>query len=42
MRPDGTEGLNEQQLAALVTREAMIGTGLVPRPAADQGVEDKK
>jgi nitrile hydratase alpha subunit len=25
MRPEGTEGMNEEQLAALVTRDAMIG-----------------
>lgn len=28
MRPDGTDGLNEDELAALVTRDSMIGTGL--------------
>ena len=28
MRPAGTEGLGEEQLAALVTRDSMIGTGL--------------
>lgn len=28
MRPEGTEGLDEAQLAALVTRDSMIGTGL--------------
>ena len=27
-RPAGSEGLNEEQLAALVTRDSMIGTGL--------------
>ena len=27
-RPAGTESLNEEQLAALVTRDSMIGTGL--------------
>ncbi len=27
-RPAGTEGLGEEQLAALVTRDSMIGTGL--------------
>jgi nitrile hydratase subunit alpha len=38
-RPAGTEGLSEEQLAALVTRDSMIGTGLplavpaVPAPA---------
>ena len=30
-RPAGTEGLSEAELAALVTRDCMIGTGL-PRP----------
>lgn len=33
MRPAGTEGMSETQLAALVTRDSMIGTGL-PRPPA--------
>jgi nitrile hydratase len=32
-RPAGTEGLNEEQLADLVTRDAMIGTGLAKSPA---------
>ena len=31
-RPDGTEGMSEEQLADLVTRESMIGTGLPRRP----------
>ena len=31
-RPAGTEGLNEEELAALVTRDSMIGTGLAVRP----------
>ena len=31
-RPDGTEGWSEQRLAALVTRDSMIGTGLPKRP----------
>jgi len=31
-RPDGTEGLSEAELAALVTRDSMIGTGLPRRP----------
>ena len=31
-RPDGTEGMDEAQLAALVTRDSMIGTGLPRRP----------
>ena len=33
MRPEGTEGMDEAALAALVTRDSMIGTGLVERPA---------
>ena len=34
MRPAGSEGLDEDQLAALVTRDSMIGTGLpLPPPA---------
>ena len=32
MRPPGTEGWSEERLAALVTRDSMIGTGL-PRAA---------
>jgi len=28
MRPDGTEGMDEESLADLVTRDSMIGTGL--------------
>jgi nitrile hydratase len=31
-RPRGTEGLSEEQLAALVTRDSMIGTGLAKTP----------
>jgi nitrile hydratase len=27
-RPDGTDGWSEEQLAKLVTRDSMIGTGL--------------
>ena len=36
MRPAGSDGLSEAQLAALVTRDSMIGTGLAlaPGPAA--------
>ena len=33
-RPEGTEGYGEEQLAALVTRDAMIGTGLPLAPGA--------
>jgi nitrile hydratase len=36
MRPAGTEGLDEAALAALVTRDAMIGTGLPQVPEARQ------
>ena len=32
-RPAGTEGMGEDQLAALVTRDSMIGTALVEAPA---------
>lgn len=32
-RPAGTEGLDEARLAAWVTRDSMIGTGLPQRPA---------
>jgi len=32
-RPAGTEGLTEEQLAALVTRDAMIGVATVAAPA---------
>jgi nitrile hydratase len=32
LRPPGTEGWSEQQLASLVTRDCMIGTGLAKSP----------
>lgn len=32
MRPEGTQGMDEEQLADLVTRDSMIGTGLPLRP----------
>ena len=34
-RPEGTDGLSEEELAALVTRDSMVGTGraLAPRSA---------
>ena len=32
MRPQGTEGWSEEQLAGLVTRDSMIGTGLALSP----------
>ena len=34
MRPPGTEALDEAELAALVTRDSMIGTGLPLTPPA--------
>jgi nitrile hydratase subunit alpha len=33
-RPVGTEGMTEEQLAALVTRDSMIGTALVAAPGS--------
>jgi nitrile hydratase len=35
MRPAGTEGWSEEALAALVTRNSMVGTGL-PKPPEDE------
>ena len=32
MRPEGTQGWSEERLAALVTRDSMIGTGLALAP----------
>ena len=32
MRPDGTDGMSEDELAAIVTRDSMVGTGLALRP----------
>ena len=32
VRPDGTDGWSEEDLARLVTRDSMIGTGLPKRP----------
>ncbi|PWV99137.1 nitrile hydratase [Hoeflea marina] len=34
MRPDGTKGWSEQKLSALVSRDSMIGTGVVDVPEA--------
>src|SRR5262245_11464768 len=34
MRPEGTEGWSQEQLAPLVTRDSMIGTGLPRNPGA--------
>ena len=32
MRPDGTDGMSEAELAELVTRDSMIGVGLPLSP----------
>jgi nitrile hydratase len=37
MRPPGTAHLDEEALAALVTRDSMIGTGLVAAPGTGAG-----
>ncbi|BBY95935.1 hypothetical protein MGALJ_56040 [Mycobacterium gallinarum] len=37
-RPAGTEGLNEAELARLVTRDSMIGVG---RPLSPAGADDR-
>ena len=34
VRPEGTERMSEEELAALVTRDSMIGTGVAKAPAA--------
>ena len=39
MRPAGTEGWREDALAALVTRDAMIGTGLALAPDPSAGAD---
>jgi nitrile hydratase len=38
LRPAGTEALSEEELASLVTRNSMIGTGVVSAEPAAQGV----
>jgi nitrile hydratase len=37
MRPDGADGWSEEQLASLVTRDSMIGTGLARIPGDTSG-----
>jgi nitrile hydratase subunit alpha len=37
MRPAGTDGWSEEQLAELVTRDCMVGTGLPKSPEAARG-----
>ena len=41
MRPPGTEGWNEEQLAKLVTRNSMIGTGFALQPNEVNSSEPK-
>jgi nitrile hydratase len=36
MRPEGTEGFSEDQLADLVNRDSMIGTALATTPATGE------
>jgi nitrile hydratase len=38
MRPSGTDGWTQEQLAELVTRDSMIGTGMALPPSAAAGV----
>src|SRR5262245_15643641 len=38
LRPAGTKGWSEERLAALVTREAMIGIERVPEPGQDRPI----
>jgi nitrile hydratase subunit alpha len=40
MRPEGTEGMSADELAALVTRDSMIGTGLPKTPSAGAATKD--
>jgi nitrile hydratase len=37
MRPPGTEGMDERELAALVTRDSSIGVDVPRAPAIAQG-----
>lgn len=41
MRPEGTEGWSEQDLAKIVSRDAMIGTNIVHLQAPKQGVTNE-
>ncbi|NKX42052.1 nitrile hydratase subunit alpha, partial [Rhodobacteraceae bacterium R_SAG2] len=34
MRPEGSDGMSEDELTALVSRDSMIGTGLARTPEA--------
>lgn len=35
LRPEGTEGMTEEGLAALVTRDSLVGVGVADSPAVD-------
>jgi nitrile hydratase len=37
LRPAGTEGWSEERLAALVSRDSMVGAGLATDPASLAG-----
>ena len=41
MRPSGTQGWSQEQLAGIVTRDAMIGTNVVTSPTSFAGVHHK-
>ena len=36
MRPPGTDGMDEEELSDLVTRDSLIGTGVLRTPTAAQ------
>jgi nitrile hydratase len=36
-RPAGTEGMSEEELAELVTRDSLIGVGTVLHPGGERG-----
>jgi nitrile hydratase len=37
LRPEGTEGWSEEELAAIVTRDIMIGVAVLKAPAKTNG-----
>ena len=41
-RPSGTAGMKEEELAALVTRDSMIGVGLARAPRARNGIDERR
>jgi nitrile hydratase len=41
MRPRGTEGWSEAQLATIVTRDSMIGTAIIPEQNCQEGKSDE-